>query len=110
MAGVLGDARVRVLEVKLREAEPIGYERGAAFVTRSRGCGLEDVRTPVYNVSAPAGALRTARKVAGLGLRDAASVIGIRAVELGGLERGRLVPEDPLDWAEIIDKMIREAR
>ena len=96
--------------MKLIEAEPSGYERGAAFVTRARGCGLEDVRTPIYNVSAPAGALRTARRVAGLGLRDAASMIGVRAVELGGLERGRLVPEDPLDWAEMIDKMMREHR
>jgi len=95
--------------VKLREATPYKHERGIAFVTRSRGCGLEDIRTPLYDVCPGARAISATRKEAGLGLRDAAIKFGIRAVELSGLESGRLVPEDPNEWATMTDK-IRETR
>lgn len=86
----------------LRASVPVSYRRGAAFVTRARGCGLEDVRTPVYTLSRQATDLATYRKELGLGLRDAANRIGIRAVELSGLEHGRLVPEDPSDWERMM--------
>lgn len=91
--------------MKLRAAEPAGYERGPAFVTRARGCGLEDVRTPVYEKGSNAAALRLLRTHAKLGLRDAASALGISAVELSGLERGRLVPEDKNDWLKMLETM-----
>ena len=91
--------------MKLVAVEPSRYERGAAFITCVRGCTLEDVRTPVYPSSTRAGALRTLRKVARLGLRDAASMLGVRAVELSGLERGRLVPEDESEWLKMFEKL-----
>lgn len=87
--------------MKFREATPIRHRRGVAFVTRARGCGLEDVRTPSYDVRPEAHALAALRKEAGLGLHDAASKLGMRAVELSGLEHGRLVPEDRGEWARL---------
>jgi hypothetical protein len=91
--------------MKLRESTPAAHRRGPAFVTRSRGCGLEDVRTPVYNVSAPARELARLRSERGIGLRDAAAALGIRAVELSGLERGRFEPEDSGDWALMTSRL-----
>lgn len=96
--------------MKLIKADPSGYERSAAFVTRARGCTLEDVRTPVYPVSARAGALRVLRRTKGLGLRDAASLLGIRAVELSGLERGRLVPEDEGEWMNMLETIMERSK
>lgn len=93
--------------MRLREATPIEHRRSAAFVTRTRGCGLEDVRTPVYVVSVEAKGLLELRKQFGLGLRDAAGKIGIKAVELSGLEQGRLVPEGAADWMKMAE-VLRE--
>lgn len=84
--------------MKLREAPPVRHERAAAFVTRARGCGIEEVRRPVYERSAMADDLRARRVQASVSLRDAASRAGIRAVEWSGIEQGRLVPEAPKDW------------
>jgi len=95
--------------MKLREATPTNYRRGAAFTTRARGCGMEDVRMPVYVVSDEARGLLELRKQLGIGLRDAASKLGLRAVDLSALERGQLVPEGGIaDWvkmAEALKKM-----
>jgi len=96
--------------MRLIKASPSGYERSAAFVTRARGCGLEDIRSPVYRVSARAGALRTLRQGAGLGLRDAASEMGVSAVELSGLERGRLLPEDENEWLKMLGTLERRVK
>lgn len=74
--------------MKLREANVMAYSRGVAFVTRARGCGLEDVRVPVYTICYEARAFYELRRSSGLGLRDAASALGIRAIELSGLEHG----------------------
>lgn len=84
--------------MKLREALPIRYERGAAFVTRERGCTLEEVAHPVYEPSAFAADLRERRITAGVSMRDAASRAGMRAVEWSGVEQGRLLPETREDW------------
>ena len=88
--------------MRLVPASPIRYERSVAFVTRQRGCSLEDVRVPVYERSRGAERIVALRKEIGLGLRDAASRMGIRAAELSGLERGSLVPEHrATGWSEI---------
>ncbi len=84
--------------MKLREAQPVRHERSQAFVTRSRGCGIEEVLRPVYAASAMAADLRERRVRASVSLRDAASRAGIRAVEWSGVEHGRLVPESMDDW------------
>lgn len=84
--------------MKLVEAIPVRYERGAAFVTRESGCSLEDIRRPIFDHSPQAERLHAARVARGFGLRDAALALGLRAVELSGLENGRLVPESPSDW------------
>ncbi len=84
--------------MRLREAEPVRHERSHAFVTRTRGCGLEEVRRPVYAGSAMAEDLRQRRVHANVSLRDAASRAGIRAIEWCGVEQGRLLPESMADW------------
>jgi hypothetical protein len=76
-----------------------------AFVSRGRGCGLEEIVMPRYYLAREAQAFAALRKRLGLGLRDAAVKLGIRAVELSGLEHGRLVPEDPSAWAELARKL-----
>lgn len=88
--------------MKLVPASPIRHERSVAFVTRQRGCSVEDVRLPVYERSRGAVKILALRKTLGLGLRDAASRMGIRAAELSGLERGSLVPEHrATGWSEL---------
>lgn len=84
--------------MRLREVTPMRHERGSAFVKRARGCGIEEVRRPVYAASPMAEDLRSRRVRASVSLRDAASRAGIRAVEWSGVEQGRLVPESPADW------------
>jgi hypothetical protein len=83
---------------RLRMAVPVRHERTVAFVTRARGCGLEEVLRPVYAASAMAADLHERRVKASVSLRDAASRAGIRAVEWSGVEQGRLVPESMDDW------------
>lgn len=84
--------------MRLREAVPVRHERSDAFVKRARGCSIEQVRSPVYAVSAMATELRWLRVRASVSLRDAASRAGIRAIEWSGIENGRLVPETTADW------------
>jgi hypothetical protein len=94
--------------MKLREATPLEHRRGTAFVSRERGCGMEDVRTPVFNVSIEARGLLELRKQLGLGLSEAANKIGIRAVELSELEHGKLVPEGGRkDWINMAEALKR---
>lgn len=88
--------------MKLVAARPERFERGPAFVTRTRGCTLEEVRRAVFRVSPSAEKLAAKRKELGVGLRDAASRLRLRAVELSGLEHGRLVPADPADWTTLL--------
>ncbi len=91
--------------MKLKKAVPDGFRRGTAFVSRERGCSMEEVRVPVYHVSLEACLLVELRKARGLGLHVAANKLGIRAVELSGLEHGRLVPEEPSAWKRMIEKI-----
>ena len=84
--------------MRLRDAVPVRHERSAAFVKQARGCSIEQVRSPVYAISAMATELRERRVRGAVSLRDAASRAGIRAIEWAGIERGRLVPESSADW------------
>jgi len=84
--------------MKLVEATPLRHERTAAFVTRTSGCSLEDIRRPVYARTPEAERLHAARVARGFGLRDAALALGLRPIELSGLEHGRLVPASTEDW------------
>lgn len=93
--------------MRLREVAPARHERTAAFVTRERGCSYEEVRRPMYRLSQGAHDLAALRKKLGVGLRDAAIRIGVRAVELSGLEHGRLEPEDPDGWSKILEALAR---
>ena len=91
--------------MRLREAVPVRHERSAAFVKQSRGCSIEQVRSPVYALSPAAAELRERRVRASVSLRDAASRAGIRAVEWSGVEHGKLVPESASDW-DVLRKAI----
>ena len=88
--------------MKIVPASPIRHERSVAFVKRQRGCSLEEVRVSVYEHSPGAERIVALRKELGLGLRDAAIRMGIRAAELSGIERGSLVPEHrATGWSEL---------
>jgi len=89
--------------MKLRKATPIEHRRGTAFVTRARGCTSEEILTPVYTIGPEAERLNQIRRGRNMPLRDMASRLGFRAVELSALENGRLVPEDPKAWQRILD-------
>lgn len=91
--------------MRLRDAIPVRHERSDAFVKQARGCSIEQVRSPVYAVSAAATELRERRVRASISLRDAASRAGIRAVEWSGVEQGKLVPESSADW-DVLRKAI----
>jgi hypothetical protein len=88
--------------VKLREAIPTAHVRATGFVTRSRGCALEDIRRPLYDVVPEASAFRALRVKSRIGLSVAANRIGIRAIELADLERGKLVPADSKRWGQMM--------
>jgi hypothetical protein len=92
--------------VKIVPAIPVRHERSVAFVTRQRGCSMEEIRSPVFDLSPRAEKLHALRLGLGLGLRDAASQMGIRAVELSGLERGRMVPSRAADWALLEERLV----
>jgi hypothetical protein len=91
--------------MKFRITIPSHYERSPAFLMRRRGCALEDVRAPVYLVSAPAVELRALRLSRRMGLTDAARKLGIRALELAGLERGHLEPEELSEWSNMTRRL-----
>ena len=93
--------------MKLRPVEPRSHQRSATFVTRARGCTLEEILAPIYTVPEEARELFRFRKEKGIGLGVAAGKLGIRVVELSGLERGRYVPEDPSDWARMKETLDR---
>lgn len=88
--------------MKFVEARPVKYTRGTAFLTRERGCTLEEILTPIYTIGSCARILTMQRKHLGLGLREAALRLQISAVELSGLERGHLVPERGSDWDTLL--------
>ena len=88
-------------DATFRKAEPVRYERTSAFVTRQRGCSMEEVQMPVYERSAMAEDLRERRVKAGVSLRDAASRAGVRAAELSGVEQGRLLPASMEMWERL---------
>ena len=91
--------------MKLRPVTPEKYARGTAFVTRARGCVLEEIRTPIYSTTPESDALWALRRKLKLSLGEVASRIGVGAIEVSGLERGRLAPEEWGDWTKMIDKI-----
>ncbi len=60
-----------------------------------------DVEVPVYPPSPMGEALRTARRAAGVGLREAARRAGITATDLSGLEGGRLTLASGEAWERL---------
>lgn len=76
---------------------PIGTRETLAFVTRESGCGVETLKLDVFSDEdrARGEALRERRVAAGLCLGQAADFLGLRAVDLSGLERGRMRFADP---------------
>ena len=81
---------------------PVGSRESVAFVTRAGvGCGLESVSLPTYEPH-PHQALREHRLAVGLTLRDAASALGLRAVEVSEIERGARRFVDEAEWGAAI--------
>ena len=76
---------------------PVGTRTTAALVHGA----VNDVTVPVYPPSPQGEALRTARKAAGVGLREAARRAGITATELSGLEGGRLTLASGEAWTRL---------
>lgn len=101
------------MKLRLREVHPIArrgtvalVDRRATRAQRRRGDdygsgivgGLEVVTLPVYPPSPHGAELRQLRTLLGLSIGEAARALGVSAVELSDLERGRRVPVDPSDW------------
>jgi hypothetical protein len=82
--------------MKLRRQQPIGTQQTLAFVCPG---GLRPVDLPVYPPSPRGEALRALRVDLRIGLREAATAMGLSAVELGEIERGVSVPEEEASWA-----------
>ncbi len=79
--------------------ERIGSRKMLAFVEYDdpSKSGLHEVVLPVYPDSPGGRELRALRLRLGLGLRKCASLLGITAVELSGLERGSHIPASGWD-------------
>lgn len=89
--------------------QPIGSHRSMAFVTRTTGCGLAEVEAqefPSENVHWGQ-ALRDFRLTLDLSLREAANVLGLSAVDMSSLERGRATLAEP-DKDEAMALLARE--
>lgn len=84
--------------MNLTQTQPCGSRQSLAFVDRwdpvtgRHTGGLEEVAIPEYpaDVSEAGRALRAKRVELGLGVREAAALLGIRGVELCMLETGAL--------------------
>lgn len=83
--------------------EPCGMQRTFAHVntTDPRTHGFQRVDMPVYPDEPRGKALRDLRVACGLGLREAAAILGIRAVRLSNVESGseRFVRDEAYDEA-----------
>lgn len=96
--------------MKLIPVEPIGTRRSMALVKHASGpCTIEGVELPEYPPSPRGRALRDARVAKAIGVRDLAHVLGISAVQLGELERGRLVTDDA-GWDEAMARVKEMSR
>jgi hypothetical protein len=62
---------------------------------------LREAKPPAL-VTSEAREFAALRRQHGIGLRDAAIKLEIRALEVSGLERGRLVPKDPGEWRSMM--------
>src|SRR5512145_375873 len=91
------------LGIALVEIPPVGTQEIMALVcTSERGCGLRPVECNVY--PEPEFNLQEYRRVRGLGLRQCAKLLGLRASEVSGLERGSLRPAG--GWAAVVDVLV----
>lgn len=89
----------------LHAVAPVGTARAVAIICPPGE--VREVNSPTYPNQGGV-ALRAARVAADLVLREAARLLGLRAVELSGLEVGRLAPDDPAAWGEWM-RMLRPA-
>lgn len=90
--------------IQLVEVLPTESHQTIAFVcTSDGGCGLQPIELKVY--PEPEFNLREYRRERGLVLRDCATLLGLRASEVSGLERGSLRPAD--GWASVLEVLER---
>lgn len=80
-------------------ARESGSEQASGFVMRAGGCGLEVWNEPAYPPEPRGQHLRDVRRELGVTLGKAARALGLTAVLVGELERGRQVFLDPCDWS-----------
>ena len=83
---------------KIAPVEPIGMERGQAFVTTRDGCGMRVVEMPVYPSNEQGARFAARRKGLGLSLREAADRLGLLPSTVSALEHGRAHG----DWRALI--------
>lgn len=98
--------------MKIIDVEPAGRKKGMAFVEcadRSQS-GLREVEYPVYPDSSLGRALRVTRQANGIGLRKAADILGITAMQLSGLEGGSMRCEVSSDMNVLIAKLAVKGR
>lgn len=87
--------------IQHKRVEPISKRDTAAFVTRNGTCGLETIALDVYPPSEQT-ELRAKRIAFGLTLREAATALGMRVVEVSEVERGARVFVDTETYAAAI--------
>lgn len=99
-------AKVSFLVIRV---ESTGLRQTTALVCTARGCEVQPVTLDTYPPSPRGERLRALRVELGLGLREAARALGVKASELSGLEFGRARLADEAEW-DRAEAMIREAK
>ncbi|HMA26006.1 MAG TPA: helix-turn-helix transcriptional regulator [Solirubrobacterales bacterium] len=90
--------------IELDPIAPIGTREAAGFVYYSDGSGeFRAWSEPTYPPHPEGERFRAARVAAGVSLRAAAKLLGLRPVDVSNLEQGRVVPRG--GWAALHERM-----
>jgi hypothetical protein len=92
------------LKLHTRAVLPVGKE------AHTHLCTGREIEMDKYPESPTGDLMRDLRVTLGIGLRDAARLLGLQAVELSGLEMGRLELVDPAGgFQEVVRRFILHA-
>lgn len=93
--------------IAARKVEPIGTRTAYGHINRGdKPHEWGEIQLPAYPDSENGRKLRARRIEIGLGLRDAAKLLGLSPVEASGLERGAY---DTDDWPAVFDALADRA-
>jgi ribosome-binding protein aMBF1 (putative translation factor) len=101
---------VRRYRIKVVPVASTGKRTAAGLVRRAGGCKVENVEVDVYPESPYAHPLVTARRTAGLSVRQAANRVGLSPREFSDLEAGRATFNDASDCETALARMTMARR